>query len=553
MYTYEELREKDIVLLGISKFQSDFEYIFYDLSVRAYIDDSYTQADFNGKAVYRADDMNTITLRDRLIVICDFYDESRRKMLEGLALTYQRDFIFGSDVFTIFDNEVHRYNKLTKERLLGKKIIIMGTGVYYGYFSKDFPDVEAEYFIDNNPKKWDTDFCGKKIKPVDAILEEKKGCYLLIVASSSVIEIDNQLKAIGLEKDEDYTFYQKAKYLPSELLTKTFKDQRKTDFICKYPYEFAIVEVSGDVFPCRCSAWVSLPIGNLRSETYDKFMNSIFAKIFRLSMVNGTYSFCDANQCYLLADAIENNTECTEENKGAYGVYTEKYPATVAATYDFTCNLACRSCRRDFQAANDSYRQTMEQIHGNFVESILPNTDTLFLAGNGEVFISKYYRDLLEKYKGKNLVLQSNGILFDEKEWSKIAGRFESVDLLVSIDAASKETYKKLRGADFDVLLKNLRFASKLRINNELSCFKINFVAQKDNFREIIDFVKLGLELKVDEIYFCKLLNFGAYTEEEYKELNVFDPEHPNYPEAKEILMNPILKEKSVNIGNLIV
>ena len=49
---------------------------------------------------------------------------------------------------------------------------------------------------------------------------------------------------------------------------------------------------------------------------------------------------------------------------------------------------------------------------------------------------------------------------------------------------------------------------------------RFNFVVQKMNYKEMPDFVKWGLELDVDEVFFTKILNWGTYTDEEFKELS---------------------------------
>lgn len=551
--TFENIKSRKIILYGINKFQEDFEMFFQDIQVKLYLEDEYSEGEYKNKAVYTISEFSADKLGDSLIIICDFNYEEKKKNLEKLGLVQETHFVLGTDIIKWLDDEFEYVNKVTKEQMKDKKIIVMGTGVYFGYLINDIPELQISYFIDNNEKKWGTEFRGKEIKPVNELLNEEKGKFLLFVASSSVVEINAQLTELGFELYIDYVFYEKIKIMPSELLYKTMKDKRITNYICDLPYNMAIVEVSGDVFNCRCSAWINLPSGNLRRDSYEKILNSTYAKIFRLSVLNGTYSFCDSNQCYLLNENLlqKNINETKIQQK--YFVKTDKYPDVVAATYDFSCNLACKSCRREHQFSKSTTELTMKQIHENFKNTLSPHINTLFLAGNGEVFFSKYYLDLLENYDGKNIVLQSNGILFSEKIWEKIKGRFERVDFYCSIDAANKETYKKLRGADFDLLLKNLRFVSELKKKNEISVFKINFVAQADNFREIVDFAKLGIDLGVDEVYYCKLLNIGAFTDEEMSEGDVFNPAHKHHSELLEILKDPILEHPCINLGNLTI
>ena len=125
--------------------------------------------------------------------------------------------------------------------------------------------------------------------------------------------------------------------------------------------------------------------------------------------------------------------------------------------------------------------------------------------------------------------------------------------LTVSIDAATRETYEKVRrGGNFDVLRKNMEFASKLRKDGNLSYFRINFVVQSENYKEMIDFVEWGVELGVDEVFFSKVLNWGTYTSEEFKEISMME-EDGNTPkkELQRILDDPRMKNPIVDLGTI--
>ena len=125
--------------------------------------------------------------------------------------------------------------------------------------------------------------------------------------------------------------------------------------------------------------------------------------------------------------------------------------------------------------------------------------------------------------------------------------------LTVSIDAATRETYEKVRrGGNFDVLRKNMEFASKLRKDGNLSYFRINFVVQSENYKEMIDFVEGGVELGVDEVFFSKVLNWGTYTSEEFKEISMME-EDGNTPkkELQRILYDPRMKNPIVDLGTI--
>jgi hypothetical protein len=70
---------------------------------------------------------------------------------------------------------------------------------------------------------------------------------------------------------------------------------------------------------------------------------------------------------------------------------------------------------------------------------------------------------------------------------------------------------------------------------------------QRDNFREMLDFVALGKQLGVDDIWFQRLTNYGAYDERTFAQADVTSPSHPDHAELLEILRNPLLQGPGIN------
>ena len=107
-------------------------------------------------------------------------------------------------------------------------------------------------------------------------------------------------------------------------------------------------------------------------------------------------------------------------------------------------------------------------------------------------------------------------ILFNENNYNWLKEKFSIIDVRISVDAATKETYTKLRGGNFDTLMKNLEMIADLHRRGKVRELILNFVVQRDNFQEIPSFVNLGKSLGVDFVEFQHLCNFGNLTEEEF-------------------------------------
>jgi predicted O-methyltransferase YrrM len=84
-----------------------------------------------------------------------------------------------------------------------RKIVVFGTGSLAEKVYAWLVDFNVEYFIDNNPNKWGDKFFNVEIKSPDALLEETPGTVLILIASSFVIEIEEQLQNMGFVLQED--------------------------------------------------------------------------------------------------------------------------------------------------------------------------------------------------------------------------------------------------------------------------------------------------------------------------------------------------------------
>ena len=195
-------------------------------------------------------------------------------------------------------------------------------------------------------------------------------------------------------------------------------------------------------------------------------------------------------------------------------------------------------------------KKKLEIISDNILASgYLEKTQELIIAGQGEVFYSPYYRKLIDgKLKRKYIHILSNGTLFNKENWNLIKDKYETIDVMISVDAATAETYKNLRGGNFNILMNNLRMISELHKQGKIRCWNLNYVVQRDNFREMPSFVRLAKSLGVDSIGFQKMLNFRNLSEKEYLEKSlVIDDEYLNY-ELYQVLQDPIFQDPIVDL-----
>lgn len=232
-------------------------------------------------------------------------------------------------------------------------------------------------------------------------------------------------------------------------------------------------------------------------------------------------------------------------------------PKIMNLAYDRGCNLACPYCRTEIYNPKRDLNNTAT-IHTNLFAKGLPGVERLVIAGNGDVCASRYYMDFLEhfdaeQYPQLRIKVQTNGLLFTRERWARIARSHSAIDWIsVSVDAASEETYRKNRGGDFKKLLECLEFVSELRRAGTIKLFFINFVVQENNFREMKEFIQLGLKHSCDLVEFQCVENWGTYTAEQFAKVAVQQETHPHHQEFLDYLNDPAFANPIVSIYKLL-
>jgi pyruvate-formate lyase-activating enzyme len=317
----------------------------------------------------------------------------------------------------------------------------------------------------------------------------------------------------------------------------------------------------GNAHLCACPAWQPFPVGNiLTAESADAVWNSEAAREMRRSILDGDFSYCSRTLCsYISAHKLPRKAEVTDPMLRGYiddrATVLKERPRMVDLNYDTTCNLACPSCRTEIRAATSTEQAAFEAARERVILPLLRETNgQVYVSGGGEVFSSRHGRSLLSalnrrEYPGVSLFLISNAQLLTPRRWSDFADLPEMIGTLaVSIDAASAETYEKLRWpGKWSRLMTNLEHIAELRRVGTLRSFWINFVVQQANYREMLAFVDLADQLGADRVWFQRVTNYGAYDEATFAEVDVTSPGHPEHAELLRILRDPRLRGPRIN------
>lgn len=321
----------------------------------------------------------------------------------------------------------------------------------------------------------------------------------------------------------------------------------KKDYLCIIPFKYS--EVFKDRHHLCCPGW-------LKEDVYEsgnilKDFNSDKANIIRDSIVDGSYRYCDENQCPHLSWIQKGKNldgrfiQKTSENIKKLKEQTSL--RNINLCFDESCNYKCPSCRLDFINFKGKELLTVEEKLLQVENELAPYLEKMTLTGGGDPFFSNSFRKFLirfepEKFPNlKNIHILTNGSLWTEKLWNKLEKIHPFVKTCeISIDAATKDTYEnKTRiGGDWEKLLENLKFITTI---DTIDRFTFSFVTQDTNFKEMDKFCDLfeevdSLKNKNYTIFFNHITNWGTYTEDEYNKKDISIPTHSQHEEFIEMI-----------------
>jgi MoaA/NifB/PqqE/SkfB family radical SAM enzyme len=161
------------------------------------------------------------------------------------------------------------------------------------------------------------------------------------------------------------------------------------------------------------------------------------------------------------------------------------------------------------------------------------NSMSLVNCSIGEPFMMRNLDELLDAFGsgGKEVEITTNGQILTDRNIQRLIGR--PVNLYVSLDAGTPETYAKLRNNRFDAILKNLdRLITAKGGPGRYPHIHLVFMPMKVNVHELSRFVEIAARLRVD-LLVLRPLNYSegvtldwersGYRFEYQKELLPFD------------------------------
>ncbi len=172
------------------------------------------------------------------------------------------------------------------------------------------------------------------------------------------------------------------------------------------------------------------------------------------------------------------------------------------------CNMSppCRMCFNWKDGRSPRYHKglTVEDIK-RFGEHLQLAHDVIN-CGIGEPFLNRDLVPIVSLFHewGKRFGFNSNGLALDRAMTDRLVPYFEILSIVFSLDAATAETYAKVRGRHFERVVANIAYYCARRREVEPDGYAsktgIVFMPMRCNRRETADFVRLGARLGVDVV-----------------------------------------------------
>ncbi len=175
------------------------------------------------------------------------------------------------------------------------------------------------------------------------------------------------------------------------------------------------------------------------------------------------------------------------------------------------CNLPCQHCVRTFnlqEPERDPLPHELKTAAGH-----LPDLRRTVLHGIGEPLLNKHLPEMVRfaKAQGSWVLFNSNGTLLN-RAWQDRLIDCGLDELRVSMDAATAETFRRIRGAPtFDRIVGNLRDFVARKGERGVSHPRLSLwmVAIRENIHELPALVDLAADVGIPEVYFQRLVFNG--------------------------------------------
>jgi MoaA/NifB/PqqE/SkfB family radical SAM enzyme len=310
-------------------------------------------------------------------------------------------------------------------------------------------------------------------------------------------------------------------------------------YTCSNP--FTTLEIHDNVGFVCCPSWLPNKI-ELNGTSLKDVYNSEPVVDIRNSILDGSFKYCNKELCPHLSRLLNYGVTSGPIHLKSNSNYTTPIiepttPTTILMNFDRTCNYKCPSCRVDLIVESSKGIERIEKTIEEIDTYYSANVKTLYITGTGDPFVSVSFRNYLRNFNPKkypkltSIHFHTNASMWTKEMWDSMPNVHKYVTSCeISIDAGTQNTYenKTRLGGKWDTLINNLKFISTI---DTLKSVKTSFVVQDSNYMEMETFYNLMYSIfgKKVNVFFGKIINWGTFSDGEFKLKQVWDINHPEH------------------------
>ena len=321
--------------------------------------------------------------------------------------------------------------------------------------------------------------------------------------------------------------------------------------VCHRPFSSLVTNKEGEeaaLAPC-CVSWLKKDgvVRRYRAlgvEDISRYWTSDAMMEMRASVLDGTYRYCDKEQCPFLFSGNFREAVYTT----ARGDYSRDFPLVLQYGLDSSCNLYCPSCRTERVTSDPQagYGLDLEEVLARGLRVLSAN-------GSGEFFMNPSLLKMARTFRAdkfpklSEFCLITNGQLLTPRMWESLSEDFRGKvgSISISLDASSPDVYEKVRrGGHFSVVLSNLGHLRSLVKEGKLCEFSLGFVLCDKNFRDLPGFIDLAYRLGACLIHVSPIQDWGSMSPPEYAQAAVHLQGHPEHDEYLAVLAEASSRRK---------
>jgi len=284
---------------------------------------------------------------------------------------------------------------------------------------------------------------------------------------------------------------------------------------CELPFTKAKISSDGHVSMC-CHQSHDGYLGNLFEKTFEEIWFGSLAEEIRIQNKDARlHRVCDTSECPYKYKKVVEHMHDFEANSRGYPTHIEFDLHGSHCNFggtDLLIERVCLMCPRsqkDFKEHLEKNPDRTDELVDK-IKHLIIHIKIINILGVAEPFWKDKIFDILNKFnikENKNRIsvwTTSNASIFNEDRQDKLLDLTDKTDIHFSLDAATRETFLKIRKNDcFEICCKNIKsWREKTKEINKLSgknhYIRLHNNINTINVNEVTDMVFLAKDMGID-------------------------------------------------------